>query len=306
MKKVRPGQPLQVPAGTFNSFIDAAEDFKARTRGKGQGPPGGGLWSRGDGGRILVRNDSGATADRFAILGVDTIVIAESANSDQFKSRPLLSVIAPAVPTHSENFVVLAEPLRHEATVADRPIGEAVIDGITVAQIDVQNAAHNFAIVVNAQSTKFESAVDGPIQIIYKDGGTGDKWAVVRLGGRRSHGFHAEITGNATNGTNRWKYAWSEVYKSGAGYGNWSALSGGRSGTTGTNPARNSIEDMNTGVAAHVEGCGVDVDHLDTGDWTFEIMPCTTGNVVWIEEVPYGTGFEYWFSHVNSTDGTCD
>lgn len=303
MKKVRAGEPLRIPAPTFNTFIDAARDFTNRTRGMGAGAAGRALG--GDTGMVLVRNDSGADGDRFGILGVDSIVISPTDNIDEFQNRPILSVIAPAVPDHAENFVVLAEPLAHVATEADRPIGRAVIDGLTPVQVDVQNAGHGYALVIDGQSTKFQSAVDGPVQIIYKDGGTGDKWAVVRLGGRRSHGFYAEITGRLADGTNRWKYAWSEVYKSGAGYGNWSALSGGRSGTTGSNPARNTIEDMNTGGAAHVEGCGVDVDHLDTADWTFAIMPCTTGNIVWIEEVPYGTGFEYWFSYENGVDGVC-
>ena len=121
-----------------------------------------------------------------------------------------------------------------------------------------------------------------------------------------STGFHAEITANASDGTNRWKYAFSEVYKSSSGYGGWATLSGGRSGTTSTNPARNTIEDMNTGAAAHVEGCGVDVDHLDTSDWTFEIMPCTTGNIVWMHEVDRGGTIEYWFSYANGVDGECD
>jgi len=121
-----------------------------------------------------------------------------------------------------------------------------------------------------------------------------------------STGFWAEITGNASDGTNRWKYAFSEVYKSSSGYGGWAMLSGGRSGTTSTNPARNTIEDMNTGADAHVEGCGVDVDHLDTTDWTFEIMPCTTGNIVWMREVAQGESTEYWFSYENGVDGECD
>ena len=120
--------------------------------------------------------------------------------------------------------------------------------------------------------------------------------------------FPAEITGNAADGTHRWKYAWSEVYKSGAGYGNWSTLDGGRSGTTGSNPARNTIEDMNTGADAHIEGNGVDPAHLDpaeTGSDTFAIMPCTSGNIAWMHEVDRGETIEYWFSYENGVDGDC-
>ena len=118
--------------------------------------------------------------------------------------------------------------------------------------------------------------------------------------GWKSDGFWASITGNATDGTNRWKYAFSEVYKSSAGYGGWATLSGGRSGTTSTNSARNTIEDMNTGADSHVEGNGVDPANLDpagTGSDTFSMMPCTSGNVVWIREVDRGGTTEYWFSY---------
>ena len=307
LRKVRRGEPLRIPAATFNCMIDAAGDFADRMHRMGAGAA---IRACGvDTGEILVRNDSGADVEGFAILGVDSIVISPTDSLDEFKNRPILSVITPAVPDHAEpfgKFVILAEPLAHVATEADRPIGRAVIDGLSVVKIDVQHADHEFAVIVDGQSTKLESAVSGAVQIIYKESGTGGKWAVVRIGGRRDRGFWAEITGNAADGTNRWKYAWSEVYKSGAGYGGWSTLTGGRSGTTGTNPARNTIEDMNTGGAAHVEGCGVDVDHLDTDDWTFAIMPCTTGNKVWMISVPYGTGTEFWFAHVNGVDGVCD
>ena len=121
-------------------------------------------------------------------------------------------------------------------------------------------------------------------------------------------GFHAGITGNAADGANRWKYAFSEVYKSTSGYGGWATLSGGRSGTTGSGPARNTIEDMNTGADAHVEGNGVDPANLDpaeTGYDTFEIMPCTSGNIVWMREVDRGGTIEYWFSYENGVDGDC-
>jgi len=126
--------------------------------------------------------------------------------------------------------------------------------------------------------------------------------------GRGAETFLAKIDGNAADGTNRWKYAWTEVYKSGAGYGGWATLSGGRSGTTSTDPARNTIEDMNTGADAHIEGNGVDPANLDpaaTGGDTFEIMPCTAGNIVRVHEVLQGAGVEYWFSYENGVDGDC-
>lgn len=126
-------------------------------------------------------------------------------------------------------------------------------------------------------------------------------------------GFWAKITGNAAaDGTpqNRWKYAWSEVEKTSSGYQNgadgWTVLSEGRSGTTSTDPAYNSIENMNTKTNGVREGNGVDPAHIDTADYTFEIMPCTTDNIVWIHEVSEGENTEFWFEYSNGVDGTCD
>ena len=126
--------------------------------------------------------------------------------------------------------------------------------------------------------------------------------------GWMSSSFYASVTGNAPDGANRWKYAFSEVYKSSAGYGGWATLSGGRSGTTSTNPARNTIEDMNTGADSHIEGNGVDPANLDpaeTGSDTFSLMPCTSGNIVQMSQVDLAGTVEYWFSYENGVDGDC-
>ena len=116
--------------------------------------------------------------------------------------------------------------------------------------------------------------------------------------------FWARITGNAASGTHRWTYSWVEVEKTIAGYGGWTTLSGGRSGST----AYNTIEDMNTGADAHVEGNGVDPANLDpavTGSDTFAFMPCSTDNVVRMWPVQVGSAIEYWFAYETGVDGAC-
>ncbi len=125
--------------------------------------------------------------------------------------------------------------------------------------------------------------------------------------------FWAKITGCTAADSpaqNRWKYAWSEVEKTSAGYGGWTVKSGGRSGTTSTDPARNTIEDINTGADAHTEGNGVDPANLDTASYTFTMMPCTTNNPVVMHEVGFAVGStaytEYWFSYENGVCGSCD
>lgn len=302
MKKVRPGEPLRIPAGTFNTFIDTARDYLNRTHGIGRGPVAGAVAL--DTGTVLVRNDTGVDVDRFGVLGVDSIVIAPTDNPDEFKSRPILSVVTPVIPgAHSENFVVLAEPLPHEATEADRPIGQAVIDGVTVAVVNVQHADHECAVPVNGTRTNFNSAAIGPVRIIYKEAGTGYKWALVRLGARAVDGMWVQILGNLADGTNRYKYAWEEVYKATGGYGGWATRPGGQSGTTGSNPIRNTLEDMNS--ESGMLGTGVDADHLDTDDWIFTLTPIPTDAIVWARPVVQGSNIEIWIDEANGVDGEC-
>ena len=111
-----------------------------------------------------------------------------------------------------------------------------------------------------------------------------------------------------TPAQNRWKYAWVEQAKTAVGYDGWSAKDGGRSGSTGTDPAYNRVEDMNTG--AGVEGNGVDVANLDTAEYTFAIQPCPSGVIVQMTEITFRVGetdyTEYWFSYENGVDGSCD
>lgn len=38
LTKVRPGDPLRIPAATFNTFVDAAQDFLRRQRDIGRTP----------------------------------------------------------------------------------------------------------------------------------------------------------------------------------------------------------------------------------------------------------------------------
>lgn len=113
--------------------------------------------------------------------------------------------------------------------------------------------------------------------------------------------FWAEITGSTSLGNNQWTYSFKEKKKTSAGYGGWEDISGGR---TGTDTAYNFIENMNDGLTT--EGNGVDLDNLDTADYTFTIQPAPAGVIVELGAVWNGATEEYWFGYCNGIDGTCD
>jgi hypothetical protein len=118
-----------------------------------------------------------------------------------------------------------------------------------------------------------------------------------------SRRFTSLIQSASRDGSNwRWIYTYAEAEKTSPGYGGWTVLAGGRTGT-----AYNRTEEING--ASGAMGNGVNVDNLaDTG---LELQPCPVGLPVEIElrTVPGAEDdpavSEGWFSYENGVDGTC-
>jgi len=172
MRKVKPGDPLVIRAADWNRFVDAALFVK----GVGQGTAG--QWGRALADRDVmpVRNASGGDLDRFAVLGIDGMVIGPGDNPDEFKGRPAFSGVVPAAGSHEGRFVILQGPLAAGA------IGLGLVAGASPVKVDVQDAAHRFAEIGDGQAGHLVSGEAGSAVILWKESGTGVKWAVVRLG----------------------------------------------------------------------------------------------------------------------------
>jgi hypothetical protein len=171
LKKVKPGDPLVIPASTFNTFVDVAGDFLRRQHQQGQtGTPAG-----RQSGIVLVKNTSGADRNRFDILGVDGVVIAPADNLDGFKNQVALVGVTPAS-SHAGRFVILQEPI-----VAGE-VGLAVAAGVCPVKVNVAAESDTLAEAVTGDAGKLASGATGSAIILWKETGTGVKWAVVRLG----------------------------------------------------------------------------------------------------------------------------
>jgi len=105
LRKVRSGDPLVIPAATFNAFVDVARDYQERQRSATRD----GLPDWRQTGIVLVRNDSGADRQRFDVLGVAGTVIKPTDNADAFKERVALKGVTPTA-AHAGRFVILLEP----------------------------------------------------------------------------------------------------------------------------------------------------------------------------------------------------
>ncbi|MBE3070500.1 MAG: hypothetical protein IMZ66_09730, partial [Planctomycetes bacterium] len=126
LKKVQPGQPLRIPAQTFNTFIDAARDYLGHRQSQGGSP----LTERPLSGVVRVKNSSGEDRGRFEILGIDAPVIAPADNEEEFKNAVALKGVTPAA-DHVGRFVVLQEPLK------DGAIGRGMAQGVTQVRVRV-------------------------------------------------------------------------------------------------------------------------------------------------------------------------
>lgn len=175
LKKVQSGQPLVIPASAYNAFVDAAVDFRQRTAHLGQGAQP----SSQQASIVLVRNDSGSNQNRLAVLGIDTPIIDPATNLNEFKKRVALSCVTPTADTHEGKFVVLAEP------IASGKIGRAYAAGVCPVQllvIDEDAAEYEYADIFDGVAGGLFASPSGSASILWKEEGTGVKWAVIRFG----------------------------------------------------------------------------------------------------------------------------
>jgi len=173
LKKAQPGQRLDIPAKAYNSFIDAAVDYQRRASSLAQGAER--AFRQAD--IILVKNATGSDQNRFAVLGIDVPVITPAENEDQFKNQVAMCGILPDEDQHIGRFVVLAEPLR------DGAIGRGYAAGVCPVRLSVPDYHdYRLAEMTNAVTGYLTAGFHGSAGILWREGGTGEQWAVVRLG----------------------------------------------------------------------------------------------------------------------------
>lgn len=289
-QKVTATQPFTPSARWFNDTIDAIADYKARKNRRTHGNAESSL----DSGLCYVLNNSGSNLDRFAILGIGDPVTLPATNVDTFANAIRIKGETPSDPEHVGKFIVLQET----APIGAVAIG--LVSGISIVKLNVSDEDDEFAEIDDGETDELKTGATGSAQILWKESGTGSgKWAIVRLGQpTESDHFTATVGAATQDGANkRWTYPFTEVEKTGAGYGGWTALDGGRTGT-----AYNRIEDING--ASGLFGNGVDSANL-TG--TFEIQPCPEDVPVEITVVHRADdgSDEFWFSYENGVDGAC-
>lgn len=184
LQKVQRGDRLRIPAETFNTFIDAARDFRQRTQNRGQKP----LLTFADSGIVLVKNASGNDRERFDVLGIEQPIFLPSDNLLSFTNQLSVVGVTPNENRHVGRSVVLLEPLPSGL------IGRGLVSGITPVRLNVLDPAHEWADIEHGECDSLKTDTAGSAFILWRDtagsgyGGYGYgyygglTWALVRLG----------------------------------------------------------------------------------------------------------------------------
>lgn len=173
LKKVQAGEKIVIPAEAYNAFIDAALDLRRRQlEGEAEASQ-----EFRQTGIVKVRNDSGGDRERFDVLGINGPLVRPDENLVEFKNRVTLIGGVPW-DGHRGKFVVLLEPLKAGA------IGRAVLSGVSVGRVLVTeyNRDHCCADVLEGDPTQLQLIDGGAAQVLWREDGDGQKWAVLRLG----------------------------------------------------------------------------------------------------------------------------
>ncbi|MBD3671910.1 MAG: hypothetical protein HUJ26_00155 [Planctomycetaceae bacterium] len=168
LRKPVSGEPFVPSAKQTGMFIDA---YKATLGGRAERPRG--RFPELDADVVLVRNDTGADITiPHGVVKIGGPLIAPADRSNVVFERPL---VAGELPDEDPDWCVLQQPL------ADGAIGRAVLSGLTWVRIDVIDEADTHCVATAGETGFLESSTSGPGFILWKESGTGEKWALIRI-----------------------------------------------------------------------------------------------------------------------------
>lgn len=170
-RHVKPGDDLAIPARTYNRFLDLARvhDLDGPRRGAI-------LRATPDAGVVSVKNITGAALDRFAVVSVEAPIITRADNSDAFKERVTFDGGTPTASDYGYIGIV-------QSPAEENAIVPTVVSGVSIAKVFMHKAGERYADVDASSPTRLQSGQAGSVLILYVESGTGEKWAIVNVGG---------------------------------------------------------------------------------------------------------------------------
>ena len=291
------GDPLPRRADLLNAQVRAAADLANRPAGQA-----GRSFATGNPAVIRIKNNSGSNVAKYGVLGLGDVQVDHATNADAFLQRVYMDGDEPTTGTHEGRFAIAMGAIR------DGEIGYAAVSGLVQCQVNVNSQFHDRADIKDTYLTQLDSGPVGAAKILWVAGTTGTQWAIVDLNhAQPTTCFWAKITGSDavdTDDDRRWQYAWTEQERTSTG---WQDLTGGRSGTTSTDYALNSIEANNDDTATE-QGNSIDFSSDIASDNEDMLLVPVRGEPVvrmWAEPDVTAGALAYSFEYVNAVDGEC-
>lgn len=172
MGKVRAGDPLTIASSDWNPLLDVAD--KERRGLLSAGVPRA-YQSTGTGLVVPVKNSTEADVDRWGAVAIDGPLYTPTDNEQGFVNTISLDGVA-MTSGYFGRFAV------YQAAAPDGTIRPAMIQGITQVQLDVVHEDHDRCDVDPEGGSLLVSAFYGAGEILWKESGTGTKWAIIRIG----------------------------------------------------------------------------------------------------------------------------
>jgi len=175
---VRPGDPLEIGAGTFNAMIDAAKAHRASQHNVGR-------TTRPDlrqANMVIVKNDSGADVSRYGVLGITGPLFDPTSKPVPFHQEIVMVGDEPDDRYHIGKFVIAQEPIKAGE------LGHAMIAGVSIVQVLVPDAAaeaFDFVEMIDGESGHLAKSATGTAHVVSMESGyhaTTLKWAVISFG----------------------------------------------------------------------------------------------------------------------------
>lgn len=168
-KRLTPGQDLDyLDSASWNEFAETSDYVKGLQHPVAKGEPV--KLARGNVVAAVKLDDAHPS---YSVLAI-TRSGSDEPTQVQLGEPPAFET---ADPSEGDTFVITQQ---HGAT---GQLVSATIQGITWAKVDIQDEADDTAGIDDGETAHLISGTDKPAKILWKESGTGVKWAVILIGG---------------------------------------------------------------------------------------------------------------------------